>query len=304
MQVNMQSLKIFLTVVETGSLSAAARELYMSQPSVSAHVRQLETSLSARLLDRGPSGAATTAAGEVLAARARDVLELLDALDDDVAEAQGRADQRLALGGTSTLGNYLLPRVLSRFQESHSLVPGRGVRAELRVGNAEQVTAWVLAGEVSVALMAGEVSHEALVCRPIFDEAMVLVSAPTHRLAGRVASPEDLASERFILREVGSATRQQQEEALEAWNLAQAPAWTVWGSEAAGEAVRSGLGLALVSEHVVARDLRSGDLARIRIQPAPARRPVTLVTMALGRLTPVEEQFVHLLTNTTSWPVG
>lgn len=304
MQVNMQSLKIFLTVVQTGSLSAAARELYMSQPSVSSHVRQLETSLSAHLLDRGPSGAVPTAAGEVLAKRAAEMLELLDSLDDDVAEAQGRADQRLAVGGTSTLGNYLLPRILARFQEQHSLTPGQGVRAELRVGNAEAVTNWVLAGEVSVALMAGEVSHEALVCRTIFDEALVLVAAPTHRLAGRVAAPEDLAVERFIQREVGSATRHQQEEALKSWGLTQAPTWTVWGSEAAGEAVRSGLGLALVSEHVVARDLRSGDLARIRIQPAPARRPVTLVTPAMGRLTPVERSFVHLLTNTKSWPVG
>lgn len=299
MQVNMQSLKIFLTVVEQGSLSAAARELYMSQPSVSAHIRQLESSLSARLLDRGPSGAVPTPAGELLAHRAQDVLELLDTLGEDVALAQGQADQRLALGGTSTLGNYLLPRMLARFQEAHS-----GVRAELRVGNAERVLGWVLDGEVSLALMAGDVVHEALRCEVIFDEALVLVAAPTHRLAGRRVTPEELAGERFILREVGSATRAEQEEAMDTWGLSESPVWTVWGSEAASEAARCGLGLTLISEHVVARDLRSGDLVRVRIDPAPPRRPVTLVTQARGRLTPVEDTFVHLLTNTKSWPVS
>ena len=84
MHLSTQSLRIFLTVVETGSLSAAARVLFMSQPSVSANVRSLETSLSAHLLDRGPAGATLTPAGAVLAGHARKILAIMDEVDGDV----------------------------------------------------------------------------------------------------------------------------------------------------------------------------------------------------------------------------
>ena len=116
MNLSIQGLRIFLAVAETGSFSAAARQLYMSQPSVSAHVRNLETSLSARLLDRGPAGATLTPAGEALAKHARTIFEVMDQVDEDVSAAQGIQDRKLSVAGTSTLGSYLLPQILGRPQ--------------------------------------------------------------------------------------------------------------------------------------------------------------------------------------------
>lgn len=299
MHLSIQSLRIFLTVVETGSLSAAARVLFMSQPSVSANVRSLETSLSAHLLDRGPAGATLTPAGTVLAGHARKILEILDEVDGDVAKAQGLADQKLSVAGTSTLGSYLLPRVLSRFLAENS-----EVRTELRVGNAEKVADWIINREVSIAICAGQVEHEQLECTEIFDEALVLAASRAHPLAGINLTPGDLAGERFLQREIGSSTRGDQDAALAEWGLTESPQWTIWSAEAARESVRAGLGLALISEHVIAQDLRSGDLVRLKINPPPRRRPVTLVRMADTALTPVELAFVKLISSIKAWPVA
>ncbi|MGW9415748.1 LysR family transcriptional regulator [Arthrobacter cupressi] len=299
MHLSIQSLRIFVTVAEAGSISAAARLLYMSQPSVSAHVRSLETSLAAHLLDRGPAGTTLTPAGAVLADHARRILGILEEVDGEVAAAQGQADRKLSVAGTSTLGSYLLPRVLSRF-----LAENETVRTELRVGNAEKVAEWIINREVSLAICAGQVDHEQLECTEIFDEALILAAGRAHPLAGRSLTPEDLAGQRFLLREIGSSTRLDQDQALADWGLKDSPSWTIWSAEAARESVRAGLGLALISEHVVAQDLRSGELVRLRINPAPRRRPVTLVRMADQPLTPVEQRFVELVSTIKAWPLG
>jgi DNA-binding transcriptional LysR family regulator len=297
MNLSIQGLRIFLAVVETGSFSAAARRLYMSQPSVSAHVRSLETSLAAHLLDRGPAGASLTPAGRVLADHARAIFAVMDQVDADVAAAQGIQDRKLSVAGTSTLGSYLLPRALTRF-----LAENDGLRTELRVGNTETVADWLINREVSLAICAGETDHEQLEGTVIFEDALVLVAGRASPLAGRDLMPSDLEGQRFLLREIGSSTRFDQDQSLAEWKLTHAEQWTIWTSEAARESVRAGLGLALISEHVVAPDLRSGELVRLRIHPAPRRRPVSLVRMAGQVLTPIEQSFVEMIKKMHAWP--
>jgi len=299
MHLSTQNLHVFLTVVETGSISAAARALYMSQPSVSANVRSLETSLAARLLDRSPAGTSPTAAGRVLADHARKVLKILEDVDTEVARAQGLEDQKLSIAGTSTLGSYLLPRVLSRFLDEH-----RQVRTELRVANAERVIEWIVNREVSIAICAGAVQHEQLESTVIFDEALVLAAHRAHPLAGRSLVPDDLQGQRFLQREIGSSTRVDQDAVLESWGLGNAPQWTIWSAEAARESVRAGLGLALISEHVIGQDLRNGELVRLKIDPPPRRRPVTLVHRGETPLSSIEQAFVQLLSSIKSWPAA
>lgn len=302
MHLSTQSLRIFLAVVEQGSLSKAARSLYMSQPSVSVHVRGLETSLGAQLIERSTTGATPTAAGLALADRAREILAIIEDIDVDVAAAQGIADQRLAVAATTTLGNSLVPQLLAGFVGERD-----AIRVDLRVGNAEQVIRWVLDREVSVGVCAGIVDHQQLRAVKLLDEALVLAAAPDHPLVSRqrggaALSADDLADQRFLMREIGSATRAEQDHALAMWGCRQAAQWTIWGAEGARECVRSGLGLSLISEHVIARDLADGTLVAMDLRPAPPRRPVTLIRLAGAALRPLETDFVALLTRLRDWP--
>jgi DNA-binding transcriptional LysR family regulator len=102
---------------------------------------------------------------------------------------------------------------------------------------------------------------------PLFEEGMVLVAAAGSPLRRRALRPADLVGQRFLMREMGSATRRQQEAALRAWGLDRADTWDLWGPDTLKEAVHAGLGLALLSEHMTARERASGTLAELSVDP-------------------------------------
>ncbi|MBC9953746.1 LysR family transcriptional regulator [Leucobacter sp. cx-42] len=301
MHVSTQSLRVFLSVVEEGSLSKAARVLYMSQPSVSVHVRDLETSLGVHLLDRSPMGVTPTAAGTALAERAREVMSIIGGLEAEVAAAEGMNAHRLVVGATGTLGQALLPNVLAGFADTHP-----DLRVELRVGNAKQVAQWVIDREVAIGICAGKIDQPQLRSKAVLDESLTLVALPSHPLVqqqsrGEAVRPEQLAGERFLMRELGSATRSDQDLALAMWGCSKAMTWTVSGAESALECVRAGVGISLISEHVVARELNEGRLAAIELDQMPPRRPVTVIWVAGTTLRPVEEELIETLDGLTSW---
>jgi DNA-binding transcriptional LysR family regulator len=295
--VSLTQLEVLIAVVEAGGFSGAAKKLYMSQPSVSNHIRNLEISLGVPLVQRSTKGARTTPAGDVAVAHARKVFELLESLQHAAAGFQGLEAGRLSIAGTTTLGTYLLPRLLAEFAERAPKVV-----CQIRVGNEDTVENWLLDGEVALGLCADTPREEQLVAQPMFSEAMVLVAPPGTPLAGRVVRPKDLAGQRFLLRELGSATRRQQEAALRSWGLDAADQWDLWGPDTLKEAVHAGLGLTLLSEHVTARERSSGTLVALEVDPPAPRRTVYLVRRADRALTPPEQAFVALVGGIASWP--
>lgn len=295
--VNLVQLEVLVAVVESGGFSGAAKKLYMSQPSVSTHIRNLESSLGVQLVHRTTHGARPTPAGEVVIDHARSIFKLLGSLEQAVADHQGLEAGRLAVAGTTTLGTYLLPRLVADFAAR-----APNVECEIRVGNEDTVENWLIRGEVALGLCIDNPREEQLVAEPLLKEEMVLVAAPDSPLVGRELQPEDLVGQRFLMREMGSATRRQQEAVLLMWGLTGASQWDLWGPDTLKEAARTGLGVALLSEHATAREIESGHLVRLSISPAPPSRSVSLVRRADRVLTPPEESFVAQLRALRSWP--
>jgi DNA-binding transcriptional LysR family regulator len=295
--ISLNQLEVFAAVVECGGFSGAAKRLFMSQPSVSNHIRALENSLGVQLVQRTSRGARATYAGEVVLQHAREVFDVLASLDGQVAQLQGLKTGRLAVAGTTTLGTYLLPRLVADFS---TRVPG--VECQIRVGNEDAVEAWLLQNEVALALCAEEPKDERLTTTPMFEEQLQLIGPAHCPLESRVLTPNDIADQRFIVREVGSATRRQQEAALAAWGLPDVERWEMWGPATLKEAVCAGLGLSLISEHAITRERASGLLTVLVIEPPPQRRMVSLVTRAGCALTPPERAFVDLVGTLAKWP--
>lgn len=297
MELNLHRLWIFLQVLECGGFSAAAQKLYLSQPSVSGQVRQLEQSLKATLVDRSGARIRPTAEGEVLADHARRIFLLADEAVAAIQQVQGLAAGRIVVAGTSTVGTYLLPPLLARFLREHP-----GLDHGLRVGNGEQVQRWLLDGEVGLAVLAGRPDAPQLVVQPMFSDRLVLIGPPDHPLAGRTAAPEALAGERFLMRERGSATRLLQEAELERWGMDGVTTADMWGPETLKQSVGAGLGVSLISEHAVTRDLAHGVLAVIDVEPAPTARPVVVAHRRDRLLSPAETAFLALLRELADWP--
>lgn len=297
MQLNLHRLWIFLQVVDSGGFSAAAQKLYMSQPSVSNQVRQLESSLGAVLVDRSGSRIRPTAEGSVLAEHARRIFSLADEAVAAIQAVQGLSSGRLSVGGTTTAGTYLLPGLLARFSAQFPQIT-----CDLFVGNEAQVRSRLLDGELGLAVFAGSPSADQLSVEQILSDRLLLVCAPTHPLAGHSVSPSALASEHFLLRERGSSTRAVQLETLVLWNLSEVSTADMWGPETLKQAIRATLGIGLISEHALADELAEGWLLPITVSPPPTPRPVTAAHRHDRSLSPAEQAFLTLLRGLKSWP--
>jgi DNA-binding transcriptional LysR family regulator len=304
-QLNLHRLSIFMTVVESGGFSAAAQKLYMSQPSVSNHVRNLEQSLQTTLIDRSGPRIRPTAEGEVLVEYARRVFLLTEEAVSAIREVSGVQTGRLEVGGTTTVGTYLLPRLLARFRDRH-----QGIECDIVVGNNGQIIKRLLDGELGLAIVAGQPGAPQLKTETVLDERLLLVCAPGHRLAARAAdvaapvavSPTELAAERFLLREPGSQTRDLQEAALIGWDLDDIAKADMWGPETIKQSVAAGLGISLISEHAIDAEVREGRLAVVEIDPPLRSRPVVVAYRRDRLLSPAERAFLGLVRGLRTWP--
>ncbi|MFJ6752694.1 MULTISPECIES: LysR family transcriptional regulator [unclassified Streptomyces] len=298
MELNLHRLWIFMQVVEHQGFSAAAQKLYMSQPSVSNQVRRLEQSLHVTLVDRSGTRARPTAEGEVLAEYGKRVFLLAEEAVAAVQQVGGLVAGRLLIGGSTTVGTYLLPALLARYQRQHP-----GIDCDVFVGNYEAVQEQLLGGGIGVAVVAGTPHGDRLVVESVLDERLVLIAAPGHPLAARAdLAPDDLTGSRFLLREPGSQTRELQERVLADWGLGAAPRADIWGPEAVKQCVAAGMGLALISEHAVVDEVRAGTLAVLPVTPAPEPRPISLVRRRDRLLSPAERAFLDVLRGLHHWP--
>ncbi len=298
MQLNLHRLWIFLQVVECGGFSAAAQKLYMSQPSVSNQVRQLERSLHVTLIDRSGARIRPTAEGEVLMEYARRVFELADEAVRAVEKVSGLESGRLVVGGTSAAGTYLLPELLAGFRRAYP-----GVECDIFVGTADQVLKQLLDGAIGVAVLPGDhATQQQLVTTPVLSDRLLVVVAPDHGLAGTTVTPSDLAGERFLLREPGSAGRDEAESALQDWGLEPVEWSEMWGTETLKQSVAAGLGIALVSEHAVRHEVRAGRLGVVEVDPPLPARQLVLAHRRDRQLSPAEAAFVDRLSGSTRPP--
>lgn len=298
MQLNLYRLWIFMTVVEEGGFSAAAGKLYLSQPSVSNQVRQLEQSLRTTLIDRSGARIRLTPEGEVLLEYAKRVFLLADEAVTAIRQVTGLQSGTLVAGGSTTVGTYLLPPLLAAFRDEHP-----GIAVGIFVGNAEQVEKRLVDGEVGVAVFAGVPKAAQLDSEPILEDRVVLIAPPDHPLAGEpVVEPGRLSAECFLLREPGSSTRAVQEKALRAWGLGESSRAEIWGPETIKQAVSAGLGVSLVSEHCVEAELGDRRLASLAVSPAPEPRPIVVAHRRDRLLGPAEQEFIKLLRSVHAWP--
>ncbi|WLQ52724.1 LysR family transcriptional regulator [Streptomyces poriferorum] len=295
---DLHRLWIFLHVIDHHSFSAAAQKLFMSQPSVSNQMRRLEESLHITLIDRSGARIRPTAEGELLAEYARRVFLLADEAVSAVQQLSGLQSGRLVVGGSTTLGTYLLPDLLAEYRRRHP-----GIESHVFVGNNATVTQHLTSGEVGVAVVAGTPAEPRLVSEPVLEDHMVLIAPAGHPLGGREPlTGQMLSGEQIVLREPGSQTREVQERTLAGWGIVDPPHTDAWGPEVLKRCVRAGLGIALISEHAVADELRAGTLVALPTQEPAQSRVISLVRRRDRILSPAENAFVELVREQTSWP--
>ncbi|WP_018935070.1 LysR family transcriptional regulator [Thioalkalivibrio sp. ALJ24] len=267
-------LQVFLTVARQLSFTRAAETLHMTQPAVTFQIRQLEEQLEARLFDRNHNRVALTEAGELVRRYAERIFDTYGEMEAALRELKGAAGA-LVIGASTTVAEYMLPSLLGAFRRAH---PEIGIR--LRVGNTVTVVGMVEEGSVDLGIVEASVGQRNLEVQACFGDRLRLVVPPDHPLAGRVqVGVEDFIHAPFICREEGSGTREVIMEYLGQAGYdrnALRGCMELGSPEAIKGAVAAGMGVSVLSEAVVAKELALGELVAIPLDPA-LERPISLV---------------------------
>ncbi|PKO34872.1 MAG: LysR family transcriptional regulator [Betaproteobacteria bacterium HGW-Betaproteobacteria-7] len=268
-------LQIFHAVAKHLSFTRAADAMFMTQPAVTFQIKQLEEQYGTRLFERRHGSISLTPAGELVLSYAERILALSDEMDTRLAEMTGEMRGPLLVGASTTIAEFMLPRVLGEF---NALYPQ--VRARLTVANSESIEGRVAEHTLDVGLIEAPAKLSGLRSVSCCADVLVVICAPDYPLATMEAvTPAVLADYEFISREPGSGTREITDAYFRAHKIdpQQLKTQMELGSpEALKGVVATGLGFAIVSRAVVDKELRLGQLVAIALQP-PLQRSLYLI---------------------------
>jgi LysR family transcriptional regulator, low CO2-responsive transcriptional regulator len=248
-------LRTFLALARAGSVRAAAAELVVTEPAVSAAVAALERDLGCDLVERDGRGVRLTGEGATLGRYAAEMLSLADE-----ARRELRGGGRLRLGAVTTAGEYVAPPLLKAFASPHP-----EVELSLLVGNRAQVLGALERREIDVAIGGTPPTGRGIEGRPFLGYRLVVAAAADAR-------PHDLSAQTWLLREPGSGTRETVLGYLAEAGITPRAVMTLGSNGAVKQAAAIGLGVTMLSTHAAGPELASGSLRRVPAPHSPLRR--------------------------------
>jgi DNA-binding transcriptional LysR family regulator len=285
--ITLTQLRSFLAVMRGGSVTAAADELVVTQPSVSAAVAALSRELGTPVTEREGRGIRPTAAGSAFAPFAADVIGLLEEGRRAAREAAHVADRRLRLAAVTTAAESFVPPLMRAFGMGNE-----GIGLTLAVGNREQVLDMVLEHRADVAIGGRPPRDPRIESTAILPNEFVLISSPddSHAAAGTVDATE-LEQRVWLLREPGSGTRVVNEDFLAAAGL-EPQTLTLGSNGAIKQAARAGIGVSFISRAAVALELAAGLLSALPVRHRPAARRWYAMCSTVGPQRAAVERFM------------
>jgi DNA-binding transcriptional LysR family regulator len=255
-------LVVFRAVAEQLSFRKAAEELYLTQPAMSLQIKALEEDLGVQLFDRTGAHIKLTAAGKVLLDYCEQVKTLLVQAEHEIATLSGEHAGQLALGASTTIAQYILPRLLGEFRREYPRV-----HPTLISGNTEHIVEAVEKQKIALGFIEGPARSREVKTQPFLEDELLLIVSTAHEWAERNSvSCSEIASIPLLMRERGSGTRHVIEMALERQGVKRSSLQIVMeldSTEAIKSAVEAGLGIGFVSRWAIAQDLRLDRTFRI-----------------------------------------
>lgn len=292
---DLYKLEIFYWVAELRSFSQAAELLSLRQPTISAHVQELEKSLGGKLLYRVRGRVSLTPLGRLLLERAKNLLEFKRETIAALEQFQGTLSGELWVGGSNIPGQYLLPPKLGAFVTKYP-----GVKPILRIGDSAGIVEDVLDGKVELGFVGFKRDDARLSFEKLWNDEMVLAVPQDHPWSRRHSvRMSDLRGEKFISREGGSGTlgsfrqllakhRQSPDELL---NIAM----ELGSTEAVKEALMAGFGISILSRISIRRELTEGSIVEVPIRGLSLKRDFYKVFHKRRPLHPIAQAFRHFL---------
>ncbi len=293
MSMNLKQLEAFVKVAETKSFSAAARLLYLTQPTVSAHIASLEKELNVCLLVRNTKGVALSEAGKELYAYAEQMLELEQKIREHFGLNTGNRGSVLRIAASTIPSQYLLPGIMAAFHKSYPT-------EQLKVLETDSagVVDMILSHKADVGFTGTVLEKGNCTYVPFYQDELVIITPAEPRFLGRSGS--DISSwireEPLILREEGSGTRKEAARILSCMGMDMSEfriAAIMENQETIKRSVRRGMGISILSRLAAEDDVRAGRLLEFPLGEQGASRAVNLVYDAAYPVLPSADRLIR-----------
>lgn len=272
--ISLRQLQAFISVGEHQSFTKAAKELYMTQPAVSAQIKSLEDKLDVQLLDRNDKTISLTGAGELLFEDAKKIMGVYQGFLESLDDLKGLRSGKLSLLASTIPGEYVLPQVIGSFVRQYPTV-----EVKLNITDTGNVVSSLLARNADLGVIGARVENEQLALEELIRDELIVIGPADTQFRNRLCSMEELVKEPWILREAGSGTRM-----VFAQKLAEAGidsgeirvVMELGTTRAVISAVECGLGLGIVSRLAAHDSLQLGKISEVNLSSGAIYRSLYL----------------------------
>lgn len=299
MSLNLHLLRMFSTVVRSGSFSKAAEILNVSQPAISKGVRDFELQVGCRLLNRSPKGVIPTPEGLALSRRAEALFAIERAAEEELSALRGLHNGSLRVGASTTIATYMIPRYLGAFHRAYP-----GVDLHLISANTRDIAEQMVEQELDIGLVEGPVDDKNLIAEPWRTDVMKLIAAPDHAFAISTGAidPKRIENEVLIVREPGSGSREVVTQALTAHGIEPARTLEIGSTAAIKQVVAAGLGISIVSVVAVEDQVQLGRLKVLDLSDMAIERTLWQLKLPGRVAMPAARAFEKMLLDRSAFP--
>ncbi len=284
----LRHLKIFIAVCETGSTTAAAKKLFIVQPSISLAISELEKYYGIKLFDRIAKRLYITEAGKHLLQYATHIVGSFEDMEREVKNLD--ASGMIRVGASITIGNYLLPEYIKAFKEKFP-----GMEVKVIIDNSDSIQQYIIENRIDLGLIEGIVHNPFIVEQQFREDELIMICSNSHPLADKEdIEVTQIQKENFILREIGSAGREIFDSVMTLHGIEIDPIWESTSTQAIIRAVQANLGISVLPYLLVKDDLDRKEINQFKLKNIILNRKFSIIYHKSKFITQSAKEFIEL----------
>ncbi len=290
-----RQLQAFVAVALLKSFSKAADQLYVTQPTISGQMQSLEQELGTVLIERTSRSLRLTSAGEVFFPYAKEILNLKEKATSSVEEHKGNIRGKLEIAASTIPQTYLLPSLMGEFHQLHQEVEYHSLGHD-----SAEVIDQILNGRLDFGFVGYRQESKFLEYVKIYEDELAIIGPKSMGIVNKELNFDDIAQQKWILREKGSGTRDAFEEILGDNGVCSDNLSIVAcleSNEAIKQWVRQGMGISIMSKAAIKDELAHGDLITLKIGGISLKRDIYFVYHRNRTMSPLAETFKQFVLN-------
>lgn len=295
-------LKVFASVFKNKSFSKASEELYLTQPTISNHIKSLEDEIGCNLFDRLGRSIIPTKEAEVLYNLSTELIEKVENIKEAIINIKKEIAGNLTIGASSIPGVYLIPKIISEFKKNHP-----AISFQIIISDSKEISEKVSEHELLIGIVGAKISDENLKYTTFVEDELIAISAPNFTEKKNLTLKE-LIKYPMVLREDGSGTRKVTEKYFsdKGISLDDIQIAGFFGStDSVKQAVKAGLGVSILSKYSVYEELSHKTLEAIKLSDIEMKRKFYIVTHRKRTLPRLYAVFLeHLLKINSTRTIG